>query len=969
MRIYHNIPALNAWRNSTLISGQMAKSLEKLSTGLRINRAADDAAGLAISEKMRAQVRGLNQAIRNAQDGISMVQTAEGGLNETHAILQRMRELAVQAANDTYTSQDRMEIQKEINQLVEEIDRISATTEFNNKKLLDGSTSALVSSDKLTTQIFMRDGLRVLDQFGQKAPGGGNYKLEIEASPGLNEVQKTDIFKIKHIGSTADVAETQAGQFGGVAYLTIGESAPTVVTGGDAGSAFITVYTQNENVTSNIKVSILVGETSASHSYNAEANEILVYVTTATTTTGAANLIQSALESLFTAAGSFIVSATEGTQVFTALGTLSGEVMAYGAPQGIDAIRVTNVSGNNDLNVRLISGTAVGSYVDTGTQTLYVTIGTAGITATDLQALIQNKLDSAAATIGVYSASVQLSNLSAAGTTGTALFTTSDLQNRAILADFSNSIQNVKTEGATGGTFTLTHTVSEVKVLDVSNVSAGSSNILFRIGTGTATAGIEASAMTTTALLAELEGLYGAGMVEVEETQTGQFRIRFDASVEDSNLFMYMTADHTLSVQTVQSYGTDTTDAIAYDATAADVQTALAALSTIGAGNVTVTGSAGNWDVEFIDNMGYMKQNLLEIDGRLLQNPTGGLGDIAHGNTRLYDIDRFWDASGNFILETPQTITLVQGDGKRATFTLSEADTIDDVAQKLNHAIGVGLGQINVHELNKEDHADKFVSYVYDNYQDGDTGLEALKGTFVIRSAIAGNEGKITFVGDDATINALSLTTIQDARNNYYTVTVREVHKDKVVAENVQLSENKLIGVVHQNVDVQFASSEGVRVSWNEDTKNFIFEGGSDNMSTTFVHLADRTNVYHIGANQKQDIGMGIGNMSSRALGISGLQVTSNPLANQAIGRLDNAIGMVSSERSKLGALQNRLEHTINNLGVTMENLTAAESRIRDADMAWEIMNFTKQQILLQSANAMLAQANQLPQNVLQLLR
>lgn len=115
--------------------------MEKLSSGLRINRAADDAAGLAISEKMRGQVRGLNQAVRNAQDGISLIQTAEGALNETHAILQRMRELAVQSANDTNTAGDRGQLQQEIDQLVTEIGRIATTTEFNTQKLLDGTFS------------------------------------------------------------------------------------------------------------------------------------------------------------------------------------------------------------------------------------------------------------------------------------------------------------------------------------------------------------------------------------------------------------------------------------------------------------------------------------------------------------------------------------------------------------------------------------------------------------------------------------------------------------------------------------------------------------------------------------------------------------------------------------------------------------------------------------------------------------
>ncbi|ERM91769.1 flagellin [Caldanaerobacter subterraneus subsp. yonseiensis KB-1] len=139
MIINHNLSALNAWRALSINATNTQKSLEKLSSGYRINRAADDAAGLAISEKMRAQIRGLNQALRNAQDGISLIQTAEGALNETHAILQRIRELAVQAANDTNTNKDRFELQKEVNQLVEEITRIGNNTEFNTMKLLDGS--------------------------------------------------------------------------------------------------------------------------------------------------------------------------------------------------------------------------------------------------------------------------------------------------------------------------------------------------------------------------------------------------------------------------------------------------------------------------------------------------------------------------------------------------------------------------------------------------------------------------------------------------------------------------------------------------------------------------------------------------------------------------------------------------------------------------------------------------------------
>ena len=153
MIINHNIAALNTYRQLSANNVMQQRSLEKLSSGLRINRAGDDAAGLAISEKMRGQIRGLEQASRNAQDGISLIQTAEGGLNEVHSILQRMRELAVQASNETTNPTDRGEIQKEIDQLVSEIDRIGTSTEFNTKKLLNGQAGASVTGQNGTAGV------------------------------------------------------------------------------------------------------------------------------------------------------------------------------------------------------------------------------------------------------------------------------------------------------------------------------------------------------------------------------------------------------------------------------------------------------------------------------------------------------------------------------------------------------------------------------------------------------------------------------------------------------------------------------------------------------------------------------------------------------------------------------------------------------------------------------------------------
>jgi flagellin len=147
MRINNNIMALNTYRQYTINNQNVATSTEKLSSGYRINRAGDDAAGLAISEKMRAQIRGLNMASKNSQDAISLVQTAEGALQETHAILQRMRELATQSASDTNETVDRAALDAEFQALIDEIDDIADKTSFNNKPLLDGTfTAALIQT-------------------------------------------------------------------------------------------------------------------------------------------------------------------------------------------------------------------------------------------------------------------------------------------------------------------------------------------------------------------------------------------------------------------------------------------------------------------------------------------------------------------------------------------------------------------------------------------------------------------------------------------------------------------------------------------------------------------------------------------------------------------------------------------------------------------------------------------------------
>ena len=190
MIINHNLNAMNAHRNMSGATTAQGKSMEKLSSGLRINRAGDDAAGLAISEKMRSQIRGLNQASRNAQDGISMIQTAEGALSETQAIGQRMRELAVQSANGTYTDEDRALINQEFEQLKSEIDRIANDTEFNGNKVINGNLSGKeITEGTLTKGVGTADmsGKFTIDQGELAKLGEGNFEFKITVdSPGAN---------------------------------------------------------------------------------------------------------------------------------------------------------------------------------------------------------------------------------------------------------------------------------------------------------------------------------------------------------------------------------------------------------------------------------------------------------------------------------------------------------------------------------------------------------------------------------------------------------------------------------------------------------------------------------------------------------------------------------------------------------------------------------------------------------------
>lgn len=230
MVVQHNLTAMNASRQLGITTGNQAKATEKLSSGYRINRAGDDAAGLTISEKMRSQIRGLNQASTNAQDGVSLIQTAEGALNEAHSILQRMNELAVKGANDTNQSIDRLAIQKELNALTKEIDRISSTTQFNKQNLIDGSFLGKNLQVGANENQFIDISIRALDSksIGLNAVGNTvSYTTNYTVS-GKN-VSGTDVVSTFSTLSAAQDALGNFSRFGVNATLTTSRTSSTVI--------------------------------------------------------------------------------------------------------------------------------------------------------------------------------------------------------------------------------------------------------------------------------------------------------------------------------------------------------------------------------------------------------------------------------------------------------------------------------------------------------------------------------------------------------------------------------------------------------------------------------------------------------------------------------------------------------------------------------------------------------------------
>lgn len=774
--IYNNLMSLNAQRHITSTNNLLGKSLERLSSGLRINHASDDASGMAISEKLRGQISGLKRSIMNAQDGISMLQTAEGALEEVSSMLQRMRELAVQAANGTYTTNDRVELQKEVEQLKSEINRISAATEFNTKKLLNGDGTALWSASDNKISALIRS--RVAE---------GNYEISFKANKiGQNQIFKTDIMTLNEGALGAEITTA----------------------GGDS------------NDTNVSKISNPIS-----------------YETTGT--------------SYFT----LIVSSTATADASV---SLNGTYLNSSSGWAITALAV---SANS-----------------TGSSGWYEVEFTQDFTTASTTFNFQYRF------INASTGAVSAWTVTSDNTTAALSF-----------ADISAAITVTSGSKITAGDKFLVAYTPQNSTLSATDTASGGGTI--RISGGP-------SGYTGPTIY------YGAGQLTKQDNG--------DTNLDYNDVTVY------------RAYLDSST------------------------GNVNV----GSITLSFKEQSGSAGATYAATDTGDFQFLVNGGGEAATSTTKLKDIARFIDADGNNLFENKQELT-IWGGGKSAVIYLEADDTISDFEEKLTDAIvkKLGLGsnnsQVNSHLVDYITIADS-------------SGARAVKGTFIIQTALTGEQGEIAFSGDQRLINALSLAEIQKAVNNTTLVTIKDAHTGDLIGID-ETSNDRVNGVI-DGIELVVDSRANVSASWNNG--ELVFSENTDaSTKKYYLHVVDNSTQLQIGPNQGQTLEVSIPQLDVKGLGIENVYLVSQTLAQRAIPDIDNALSQVVTIRATIGAQINRLEHTIANLTVAKENMTASESRIRDLDVAEEMATFTRYQILGQSGMAMLAQANQIPQMALQLLK
>ena len=758
--IINNSTAIGAQSSVNNANNSLTKTLKALSTGLRINSASDDASGLAVSEKLRGQISGLAKAATNSQDAISMLQTAEGAMGSMTSMVQRIRELAVQAGDPAYTSNDRAMLQLEVDQLKQEIDRVSSSTEFNTKKLLNGDAAALWSASNGNIEAIIKG-----------AAAEGNYKISYDVDPGQNSVYKSNIMRLGE-----------------------GEMSYDINTNG-------TSITKFDNIQGMLRGSDMT---------------IKVKGTAATT----------------------------ASAVFT--GGTGGMNSAAMTAAGFTSTALATVTGGNSYSIEF---EALGKRTASGTGQIRFRV--MNTKTGELSEWKTASVNSAGAVLNASAISTGLAGLD----------------------------KPVLTSAATTFTATAAWISGDKMLVNVAGVRASSStSATIQIGSTGSTLHINADA--TNSATATTHTVYTSQMDDAGNVYYGSMDIKLEKG---------------------------------------DVVSGTASIDILGA------------------------------------------GDVASKYTKLSQLAQFTNADGRMVLDNTQEISIYGGNGNVAKVILEGSDTIEDLKNKLNSAI---IDQLNMGAPNGSSaSASVNKNLVQFTENDGTNGASA--GSFTIQGAVLGKDSNLTFVGDEGILNALGVTQTQKATDSALTVSVQNANTGAFVGEDT-ITDGRLRNVI-EGVDIDITPSSAADIIFNTASNTMEFKAKSGTNST-FLHITDNATKAAIGANEGQTLDISIGRLDTKSMGINDVNVATFDDAQSSITKLDLALEQISKSRATAGAQINRLEYTITNLNTTRENMIAAESRIRDLDIATASSDLAAQQVLMQSATAMLAQANQIPNYAMTLL-
>ncbi len=872
-----NVAALNAQRNLNRSQGDLATSLQRLSSGLRINSAKDDAAGLAITDRMTSQIRGSSQASRNANDGISLAQTAEGALGASTNILQRVRELAIQAANSTNSSTDRLSLQSEVNQLVTELDRISDATTFNGLKLLDGSFQAQsfhIGADA-NQAISVSIDQATSTNLGIEKVSTNNSTLGIEVATFQNSVA-INSNALGVMSTTGTDVDTNIGSL-------IGDQTITVTQDGGASQTFDIAAASNNRDAASIATGLNLLDGVTASAVNTVAFD--------TSTTGFSNLSEGDIVTFDLKFGD---DTTASETVTVAYNSSSFTTDFNNAIQSAVGARNTT-NGDSDL-----------SY-DESTQTLTSLTGV---------------------NIGVENFSV----------TDTVSVTITGIQD-----DVGDTI-TIDLGGATNGTDAVSFT------------SAGTSADAQKTNAQNYLTALQSSSNYNSTFRAELN-LDGTGVKITGFSGTADFDIANTAAFTSSN-----TTNAASITYNATDAGSTATNSGAFLSSAAGSFPSVAAsatTSTLNFGDVTLTegGTAdsavktGTLTVAL--DSGYNIQSTKANSS----SDDGILGAAANINVVLVpNLGRTDVSDGNNIAAQNLTIS---GTNATKTLAIPENSTAKEIATLVNKV-------------------------------EDSTGVTATARTTATISGLS-DDGVVSFnfvdltgtnVPVSASVETNDLTNLASAINDQTGKTGITAKLD-IVKSSIELviDTGEDIKILDFNSSVATAATPvSLDILGNEGTTatQLVANASTTASDSTViggnVEFKSPALSFSVSTDVDDDLGgLFAGKadvlLSSSLQSVSSIDISTVDGSNKAIDIVDGALQKIDSTRADLGAIQSRMESTISNLSIQIENLSASRSRIQDTDFAAETAELTRNQILQQAGTAMLAQANQLPQGVLSLLQ